>query len=150
MKGIYVLAAAAAAAAAAVMATALTGAGVAPAAPGRTEAPAPVLKLQNKRFGAILARRDKLPLYYWAREKQAGGGIRCTGRCAVVWPPLVVKRGSAVPARLSGIKGRFGTIKRPDGGRQLTYNGLPLYAYHNDSANVVLCDNVDGWFVVRV
>jgi len=72
MKGIYVLAAAAAAA---VMAAALTGAGVAPAAPGRAEAPAPVLKLQNARFGAILARRDKLPLYYWAREKQAGGGF---------------------------------------------------------------------------
>ena len=141
LKGIYVVA---------LIATALSGTGLALAATGGAATPAPVLELENKRFGTILASRDKLPLYYWAREKQAGGRVRCTGRCAVVWPPLVVKRGSAVPARLSGIKGRFGTIKRPDGGRQLTYNGLPLYAYHNDSPNVVLCNNVDGWFVVRV
>lgn len=42
----------------------------------------------------------------------------------------------------------FGTINR-SGRRQLTVNGLPAYTYHNDTAGVVLCDNVDGWFAVR-
>ncbi len=110
----------------------------------------PAVKVKNARFGYILQSSNKLPLYYWNREKRAGGKIRCTGECARVWPPLVLARGQSVPRRVSGIKGRFGVVRRPDGRRQVTHNGLPLYAYHDDPPNTVLCDNVDGWFVVRV
>lgn len=88
-------------------------------------------------------------LYYWLREKQAGGKIRCTGECARVWPPLLVKSRSAVPSKLPNVKGAFGVVRRPDGKLQVTFRGLPLYAYHNDPPNTVLCNNVDGWFVVR-
>ena len=113
-------------------------------------AKSPVIKITAKgRFGEILATRGRLPLYYWSVEKRAGGKIRCTGRCAVVWPPVYVPKGQTIPRRLAGVKGAFGTIRRPDGRRQVTYKGLPLYAYHNDPPATVLCDNVDGWFVVR-
>jgi len=113
-------------------------------------APAPVTKLSTKQFGNVLARRDKLPLYYWTVEKRAGGKIRCIGSCAKAWPPLVVPKGARVPARLAGIRGRFGVVRRPDGRRQLTFRGLALYAYVHDRPGVVLCDNVNGWFVVRL
>jgi predicted lipoprotein with Yx(FWY)xxD motif len=109
----------------------------------------PAVRVKNARFGFILQSSNRLPLYYWNREKAAGGKIRCTGECARVWPPLVVKSRSAVRPRMANVRGKFGVVRRPDGRLQVTFRGLPLYAYHNDPPNTVLCNNVDGWFVVR-
>jgi predicted lipoprotein with Yx(FWY)xxD motif len=117
-----------------------------PLAAGR----APVIKYKDDLFGAILATPKKQALYYWNVEKRAGGKIRCTGSCARLWPPLVVKSRSVVPRRISGIKGVFGVIKRPKGKLQVTHNGLPVYTYVHEGPEQVLCDNVDGWFVVRL
>jgi predicted lipoprotein with Yx(FWY)xxD motif len=117
-----------------------------PLAAGR----APVIKYKDNRFGAILATPKKQALYYWNVEKRAGGKIRCTGSCARLWPPLVVKSRSVVPRRITGIKGVFGVIKRPNGKLQVTHNGLPVYTYVHEGPEQVLCDNVDGWFVVRL
>jgi predicted lipoprotein with Yx(FWY)xxD motif len=111
---------------------------------------APVIKYKDDRFGAILATPKKQALYYWNVEKRAGGKIRCTGSCARLWPPLVVKSRSVVPRRITGIKGVFGVIKRPKGKLQVTHNGLPVYTYVHEGPEQVLCDNVDGWFVVRL
>jgi len=124
----------------------------APLATSRTTATPtpPAVKVKNRAFGEILQSTNRLPLYYWQQEKRVGGKIRCTGQCARAWPPLVVKSRSAVRARLAGVKGVFGVVRRPDGRLQVTFRGLPLYAYHDDPPNTVLCDNVDGWFVVRV
>ena len=110
----------------------------------------PVVKAKNPSFGNILQSKNRLPLYYWSAEKRADGKIRCTGECSRVWPPLVVKSRRAVSPTMPGVKGKFGVVKRPDGRLQVTFRGLPLYAYHDDPPNTVLCDNVDGWFVVRV
>jgi predicted lipoprotein with Yx(FWY)xxD motif len=110
----------------------------------------PAVKVKDDRFGNILQSKNNLPLYYWSVEKRAGGKIRCVGECARVWPPLIVKSRSAVKATVPGIKGKFGVVRRADGRLQVTHRGLPLYAYHDDPPNTVLCDNVDGWFVVRV
>jgi hypothetical protein len=33
---------------------------------------------------------------------------------------------------------------------KLTHNGLPVYTYVNEGPGQVLCDDVDGWSVVRV
>jgi predicted lipoprotein with Yx(FWY)xxD motif len=127
--------------------------GVLLAATGTTVAsaqgPFPVTKLSTKEFGAVLARTNRLPLYYWTPEKR-DHRIHCTGGCATVWPPLTVDRKATIPAHIAGFKGRFGTITRPDGRRQLTYKRLPLYTYHADRPGIVLCNNVNGWFVVRV
>jgi predicted lipoprotein with Yx(FWY)xxD motif len=117
-----------------------------PMAAGR----APVIKYNDDKFGAILATPKKQVLYYWSVEKRAGGKLRCFGACAKAWPPLIVKSRSAVPKRIAGIKGVFGVIKRPNGKLQVTRNGLPVYTYAHDGPTLVLCDNVDGWFVVRL
>ncbi len=96
--------------------------------------------------GRVIATRAKLGLYYWDVEKKAGGEIRCTGNCATVWPPVFVT--ADVPKRIPGVMATFGTVKR--GSKlQLTVNGLPAYTYHHDKANVVLCDDVGGWFAFR-
>jgi len=110
---------------------------------------APVIKLRDKQFGNILATPKHQALYYWTREKK-DFKVRCTGACAKAWPPLIVKSASAVPKRVAGIKGTFGVVKRPDGKLQVTHDRLPVYTYAHEGPNQVLCDNVDGWFVVRL
>jgi predicted lipoprotein with Yx(FWY)xxD motif len=111
---------------------------------------APVTKFRAAGFGYVLARRDRQALYYWRAEKKAGGKIRCVGPCAAAWPPLLVRSAGAVPKHLAGIKGTFGVIRRPNGRLQVTHNGLPVYTYAHEAPGQVLCNNVDGWFVVRV
>jgi predicted lipoprotein with Yx(FWY)xxD motif len=116
-----------------------------------TAAPvAPVTKIRATGFGRVLARRDRQALYYWQAEKRAGGKIRCVGACAKAWPPLLVRSSAAVPRRVPGIRGVFGVIRRPNGLLQLTHNGLAVYTYAHEGPGQVLCDNVDGWFVVRL
>jgi predicted lipoprotein with Yx(FWY)xxD motif len=128
---------------------ALVALGVASAPMARSEA-APVKRLKAAGFGWVLARADRQALYYWQIEKKAGGKVRCTGSCAALWPPLLVKSRAAVPVHVAGIKGTFGVIRRPNGTLQVTYNRLPVYSYVHEGPGVVRCDNVDGWFVVRL
>ena len=118
----------------------------APMAAGR----APVIRYKDDQFGAVLATPKKQALYYRNVEKRAGGKIRCTGACARLWPPLIVKSRTAVPKRIAGISGTFGVIRRPSGRLQVTRNGLPVYTYAHEGPEQVLCNNVDGWFVVRL
>jgi predicted lipoprotein with Yx(FWY)xxD motif len=65
----------------------------------------------------------------YTNTKEKGGTIACTGACAGTWPPLT---GTATAG--SGVTGTLGTITRPDGAVQVTYNGSPLYYYAGDSA----------------
>ena len=111
---------------------------------------APVISLADQQFGTILSTRGHRALYYWNVEKRAGGKVRCTGACAAAWPPLIVRVASSVPRRLPNVKGTFGVIRRPDGRLQVTHNRLPIYTYAHEGPDQVLCDDVDGWFVVRV
>jgi predicted lipoprotein with Yx(FWY)xxD motif len=109
---------------------------------------APVIKYKDDRFGAILATPKKQALYYWNVEKR-DFKVHCTGACARAWPPLIVRSRAAVPLRITGITGTFGTIRRPDGRLQVTRNRLPLYTYAHEKPYQVLCNNVNGWFVAR-
>lgn len=122
----------------------------APAALARPDATvAPVIKQKDSRFGYILATRGHKALYYWNVEKR-DLKVHCTGACARAWPPLIVRSAVAVPRTVAGIRGIFGVIRRPDGRLQVTHNRLPIYTYAHEAPNQVLCNNVDGWFVVRV
>jgi predicted lipoprotein with Yx(FWY)xxD motif len=123
---------------------------VAPAAMTGSAGRAPVIKYKDDQFGAILATPKKQALYYWNVEKRAGGKIRCKGSCARVWPPLIVRSRSAVPRRIAGIPGLFGVIRRPDRRLQVTHRGLAVYTYAHEQPEQVLCDDLNGWFVVRL
>jgi predicted lipoprotein with Yx(FWY)xxD motif len=107
----------------------------------------PVIKVKAPKFGAIIATRSHLALYTWNQEKDKK--VHCTGACATAWPPLTIPKGTMVVKHVAGVMGTFGTIVRPGGKTQVTLNGRPLYTYHADTPTKILCDNVDGWFVVR-
>ena len=123
-------------------------AALAAAAPALSRGGPQAIRYVDDQFGPVLATPKKQALYYWNVEKKAGGKIKCTGACAVAWPPLYAK--GTVSKRLAGINGVFGTIRRPNGRRQITHNGLPVYTYAHEKPEQVLCDDVDGWFVVRL
>ena len=126
------------------------GAMLAAAAPLSSDVKPLVSKLRAPNLGAtVLAKANRQALYYWNRE-QKNGPIRCTGACARAWPPYILGKNRVVPEKIAGYKGRFGVVVRPDGRRQLTYNGRPLYTYAHESRGVVLCDDVDGWFAIRL
>ena len=120
-----------------------------PMADAASSTPPPVIKIKDATFGNILATRGRKALYYWNVEKR-DYKVHCTGACARAWPPLLVKSRAAVRARVPGISGTFGIVKRPDGRLQVTFNRLPIYTYAHERPNQVLCNNVDGWFVVRI
>jgi predicted lipoprotein with Yx(FWY)xxD motif len=69
-------------------------------------------------------------LYHLTSEKK--GSIGCSGSCRKTWPPLLVV-GAEKPLAGAGLSAsKLGTIKRRDGGVQLTYNGYALYLYSGD------------------
>lgn len=56
----------------------------------------------------------------------------CYNRCAEAWPPLLVESTDNLTAA-EGIPGVLGTTTRDDGTLQVTYNGIPLYYWFQDS-----------------
>ena len=129
-----------------VAAVALVVLAPAPAAPDA--AAPPVRTIVDRQLGRVLATPTRQAIYVWNREPR--GTIRCTGACAKAWPPVLVKKGVRVPMHIAGIKGDFGTIRRPGGARQLTLNRRPLYTYAHERPGQVLCNDVDDWFAVKV
>jgi predicted lipoprotein with Yx(FWY)xxD motif len=81
-------------------------------------------------IGTVLTTSEGLTLYALPAEK--GAGIQCTGSCATAWPPLLVTGGNA-PTLPQGASGTVGTITRPDGSVEVTYNDMPLYTWQGDS-----------------
>ncbi|MEX2375888.1 MAG: hypothetical protein WD942_09955 [Dehalococcoidia bacterium] len=73
----------------------------------------------------------------------------CSGDCLVNWPPLLVEEGME-PTAGEGVTGELGVIERTDGGRQVTYNGMPLYYWQGDQApgDTTGHEVGDVWFVV--
>ncbi|HEY6835072.1 MAG TPA: hypothetical protein VI142_01250 [Gaiellaceae bacterium] len=77
--------------------------------------------------GKVLVNAHGFALYSPVQEKS--GTIRCTGSCTSIWVPLTTK-GS--PSASGGLQ--LGTIMRPDGKTQVTFKGMPLYTFAEDSS----------------
>ena len=76
----------------------------------------------------ILTSANGFTLYWFAPDSAAAS--RCTESCAVYWPPV-----TGTPTAGPGVTtGKLGTIKRPGGTTQATYDGHPLYTYIGDNA----------------
>ena len=117
-------------------------------APADTMKPQLVRTIMDKQLGEVLTTPNRQAIYVWNREPK--GKVRCTAACAKAWPPVVVKKGVVVAMHVKGIKGDFGTVRRPNGTRQLTLNQRPLYTYAHERPGQVKCNNVQGWFAVKV
>lgn len=76
-------------------------------------------------YGAILVDSQGMTLYHLSAEQ--GGRFICTSAsCVAIWHPLLASSGS--PSGVSAL----GTVRRPDGTLQVTYEGEPLYTFAQD------------------
>jgi predicted lipoprotein with Yx(FWY)xxD motif len=86
--------------------------------------------VQSSQLGkTVLANLKGRTLYSLSAE--ANGRFICTGSsgCLSIWHPLTVPAGIMPKGPV-----KLGTIKRPEGGVQVTYRGRPLYSFGGDTA----------------
>jgi len=82
--------------------------------------------------GSVLIDQSGKAVY--SSDQEATGRIVCNSACTAFWKP--VSPGAGGPTAPSSA-GRLGVIKRPDGSRQVTVNGKPLYTFSEDSPGKV-------------
>ena len=96
--------------------------------PSSTAGTAVTLKTAMIGSATVLTSVNGFTLYWFAPDSPSAS--RCTGSCASYWPPV-----TGIPAAGPGVTtGKLGTIKRPGGTTQATYDGHPLYTYIGDDA----------------
>ena len=76
---------------------------------------------------AVVTNAQGMTLYWFVPDTSTASN--CTGACATYWPPV-----TGAVTEGSGVTGTLGTITRPDGTTQATYDGHPLYTYIGDTA----------------
>lgn len=101
-------------------------------------------------LGRVLVDSIDRTLYLYVPDQQ--GASRCTGFCAVQWPPLLVAGGQKGARFGPGVNPALvGTVRRADGSLQLTYNGWPLYTWRLDRIPGQATgegDDMGLWFVI--
>lgn len=83
------------------------------------------------KLGNILVNSKGRTLYMFVPDHRKK--VTCKGQCAVIWPPLKMKKGQKPTAGGAARQKLLGTDKNPGGGRVVTYNHWPLYTYVTDS-----------------
>jgi predicted lipoprotein with Yx(FWY)xxD motif len=110
-----------------------------------------MMKTETTTAGKVLANPHGMTVYYYAVDKPNSGASACTGGCAMDWPPVVAPVRIPAGIMLPGA-GSVGTIIRPDGTRQVTINGYPIYRYSDDKAPGQAKGNGEGgvWHVIKL
>ena len=91
--------------------------------------------MQSGPLGTLVTDGDGMPIYRNDRDTTTPPTTTCTGDCTKLWPPVVLA--GSQPPDLVGIDAELvGTLQRPDGQRQLTLAGRPLYRHTGDDGGL--------------
>lgn len=90
-----------------------------------------VMVAEDATLGQILVDSRGFTLYTFTNDTANSGESACVDACVNAWPPLTVEGEGAYDAAIAA---GFGTITRPEGTTQVTYNGMPLYFFASDAA----------------
>jgi predicted lipoprotein with Yx(FWY)xxD motif len=82
-------------------------------------------------IGFYLTNGTGYTLYVFTHDTPGNGTSTCTGACLQIWPAFYSST-LKLPPGLNATS--FTVINRPDGAKQLAYNGWPLYYYAPDKA----------------
>ncbi|MEY9948045.1 hypothetical protein [Kitasatospora sp. GAS1066B] len=115
-----------------VAATAPATTPAAPATPGAgAGASVQLVAVNSAQLGPIVTDAAGRTLYRFDKDTNKPSATNCTDACAVKWPPATV----ADKVEVNGVSSALvGSVTRPDGSKQLTLNGWPLYRFAGDSA----------------
>jgi predicted lipoprotein with Yx(FWY)xxD motif len=106
-----------------------------------------VLIVQKSAIGYVLAAADGQVVYTYGKDTK-GGAPTCTGSCATTWPPLT---GKPLASEADKLPGTLGTVSDPNGAKQVTYNGLPLYTFKGAKLFATTGNGVGGeWHVIKL
>lgn len=86
----------------------------------------PGVALRAQGDGSVLVNDKGMTLYFNDRDEGAPGRSTCIEECAAMWPPLLAA------ADAPPVQG-WGTVARPDGAKQWSYRGKPVYLYAQDA-----------------
>jgi len=118
-----------------------------PSAAAAPKTPAKVvLTVRKTKIGDVLATSTGQTVYWFSKDVKGSGKSACLGTCLAAWP-VVAGIPAAAGVRLAG---KLGTITRPGGVVQATYNGYPLYTYAMDlTPGQILGNGAAGmWHVI--
>ena len=107
----------------------------------------PVIGLAPRETLGTVLTADGMTVYVYTKDTPRQ--TVCYDICAMNWPALLVTR---TPTFAASLPGRFGSVTRADGAKQLTYNDLPLYLYIEDPPGTDQANGQDvdhEWFVVH-
>jgi predicted lipoprotein with Yx(FWY)xxD motif len=74
-----------------------------------------------------------LTLYLFTEDEKDSGESACNEGCIAAWPALTVEAGETPTGGAGVDAAKLGTITRDDGDTQVTYDGLPLYFFAQDT-----------------
>jgi predicted lipoprotein with Yx(FWY)xxD motif len=106
-----------------------------------------VLIVQKSSLGYVLALANGDVVYTYGNDKQ-GGSPTCTSSCASIWPAV-----TGIPMTNAGEKlpGTLGVVSMANGGKQITYNGYPLYTFKTGKPLSTTGQGMDGlWHVIKL
>ncbi|MER6091974.1 SCO0930 family lipoprotein [Streptomyces bluensis] len=101
--------------------------------------------LDSQQYGKVLTDSAGFALYRFDKDTAEPPKTTCEGECATTWPPVPASGATAA----EGVdKSLIGEVSRPDGTKQLTIGGWPMYRYAKDTkAGDVKGEGVGGaWF----
>jgi predicted lipoprotein with Yx(FWY)xxD motif len=98
-----------------------------PAVPASNSSAVAITTAANAKLGTILVDGEGMTLYHLSGEK-AGKFICTSSACLGIWHPVTVTPGETPAGGVASL----GTVKRPDGTTQVTYQGAPLYTFTQD------------------
>jgi len=101
-------------------------------APAAAGADATVTSKDVDGVGHVLLDSSGHALY--AADQEADGKVLCVDACTSIWRPLAA--GSAMPSGTDGV-GTLGVVTRPDGSKQVTAAGRPLYTFTQEGSGQV-------------
>lgn len=96
--------------------------------------------LKTKKYGTVLV--DGNTLYSLKPSK-----LGCGTGCRKIWPPVLLPKGVTKATAGAGVRAsKLGTVKVAGGALQVTYSGLALYWFSQDTAHGQVNGNVtDLW-----
>jgi predicted lipoprotein with Yx(FWY)xxD motif len=77
----------------------------------------------------------------YSADEEQDGKVLCTGGCTSIWKPVPASEGAGASSDLD-----LGEVDRPDGAKQITYMGAPLYAFTEEGPGKLTGDGVTDSF----
>ncbi|MQS16595.1 hypothetical protein F7Q99_31510 [Streptomyces kaniharaensis] len=109
-----------------------TAAATAPATAAGNSSGARLVAAKSATLGPIVTDSAGRTLYRFDKDTAKPSASTCTDACAAKWPPVTAQDAVQVTGIDSAL---VGNVTRPDGTKQVTLNGWPLYRFAGDTAS---------------